>query len=197
MARKVGLGSLKYPMLARDNNKTVTFDLEEALSFDGHSAPYIQYAHARACRILENGGGIEMQGRDSRELGPEELSLLQLVAQFPEEVQRSAEQDAAPVDRELCLRPGQGLFGDFYHACPVVHSEEPLRSARLAPGRCDAADAGEWTGVAGDRSAYGDVTSRGGGKAQRRGVVSAWQRDPGSRADGSITTNRSFGIAGA
>ena len=55
VAKQVGIGSLKYTMLARDNNKTVTFDLEEALSFDGHSAPYIQYAHARACRILENG----------------------------------------------------------------------------------------------------------------------------------------------
>ena len=50
------LGSLKYAMLARDNNKVVIFDLEEALSFDGHSAPYIQYAHARACRILEHDG---------------------------------------------------------------------------------------------------------------------------------------------
>ena len=56
VAWEVALGSLKYAMLARDNNKVVLFDLEEALSFDGHSAPYIQYAHARACRILEHAG---------------------------------------------------------------------------------------------------------------------------------------------
>ena len=55
VAWEVALGSLKYAMLARDNN-VVLFDLEEALSFDGHSAPYIQYAHARACRILEHAG---------------------------------------------------------------------------------------------------------------------------------------------
>ncbi len=56
VAWQVGLGSIKYTMLARDNSKVVVFDLDEALSFDGHAAPYIQYAHARACRILENAG---------------------------------------------------------------------------------------------------------------------------------------------
>ncbi|GIW04844.1 MAG: hypothetical protein KatS3mg059_1464 [Thermomicrobiales bacterium] len=54
VAHQVGLGSLKFAMLSRDNNKVVVFDLEEALSFDGFAAPYIQYAHARACRILEH-----------------------------------------------------------------------------------------------------------------------------------------------
>ena len=50
-------------MLARDNNKVVVFDLDEALSFDGHAAPYIQYAHARACRILEQDGENEETAR--------------------------------------------------------------------------------------------------------------------------------------
>ena len=57
VAWQVGIGSLKFAMLARDNHKVVVFDLEEALSFDGYAAPYIQCAHARACRILENAGG--------------------------------------------------------------------------------------------------------------------------------------------
>ena len=48
VAWEVAVGSLKYAMLARDNTKMVVFDFEEALSFDGHAAPYIQYAHARA-----------------------------------------------------------------------------------------------------------------------------------------------------
>src|SRR5829696_3704875 len=66
VAWQVALGSLKYAMLARDNNKVVVFDLDEALSFDGHSAPYIQYAHARACRILDKDGqtGRRADGKD-------------------------------------------------------------------------------------------------------------------------------------
>src|SRR3954469_6644068 len=129
VAWEVALGSLKYAMLARDNSKVVLFDLEEALSFDGHSAPYIQYAHARACRILENGGERDAGARFPQ-LAPEELSLLQLVAQFPEEVQRSAEQ-MRPLLIANYVYDLAKAFSDFYHACPVVHSEEPLRSARL------------------------------------------------------------------
>src|SRR5215203_870796 len=62
VAWQVALGSLKYAMLARDINKVVVFDLDEALSFDGHAAPYIQYAHARACRILEKAGWTPADG---------------------------------------------------------------------------------------------------------------------------------------
>ena len=51
--RQVGIGAILYGMLDRDNNKVIVFEWEHALSFDGHAAPYIQYAHARACRILE------------------------------------------------------------------------------------------------------------------------------------------------
>jgi arginyl-tRNA synthetase len=143
VAHQVGLGSLKYAMLARDNNKVVIFDLEEALSFDGHAAPYIQYAHARACRILENAGGQtgapEGSGTDGQtvlaldfgQLKPEELGLLQQIAALPEEVQRAAEQYRplliANYAFELAKR-----FNDFYHACPVLPSPEPIRTARLA-----------------------------------------------------------------
>jgi arginyl-tRNA synthetase len=141
VAHQVGLGSLKYAMLARDNNKVVIFDLEEALSFDGHAAPYIQYAHARACRILENAGGETGRRADGQsdrlhlsfgeQLQPEELGLLQQIATLPEEIQRAAEQYRplliANYSFELAKR-----FNDFYHACPVLPSPEPVRTARVA-----------------------------------------------------------------
>jgi len=137
VAREVGIGSLKYAMLARDNNKVVVFDLEEALSFDGHAAPYIQYAHARASRILEHAGETEatirgkLDGLDFGTLAPEELGLLQQIASLPEEVQRSAAEERplliASYVFELAKR-----FNDFYHACPVLQSGEPTRTARLA-----------------------------------------------------------------
>lgn len=129
VARQIGIGSLKYTMLARDNNKTVTFDLEEALSFDGHSAPYIQYAHARACRILENGTDRDAAAKLGG-VAPEELTLLQMIAQFPEEVQRAAEQFRPLLIANYVYELAKA-FSDFYHACPVLHSEEPTRSARL------------------------------------------------------------------
>ncbi len=130
VAKQVGIGSLKYAMLARDNNKTVTFDIEEALSFDGHAAPYIQYAHARACRILEN-AKERSAAVQFTELQPEELSLLQLIAQLPDEVQRAAAEFRPLLIANYVYEVAKA-FNDFYHACPVLQSEEPVRSARLA-----------------------------------------------------------------
>ncbi len=137
VAWEVALGSLKYAMLARDNNKVVLFDLEEALSFDGHSAPYIQYAHARACRILEHAGETEetllgrLDGLDFGELQPEELGLLQGIASLPEEIQRAAA-EYRPLLIASYVYDLAKRFNDFYHACPVLTSPEPTRTARLA-----------------------------------------------------------------
>jgi arginyl-tRNA synthetase len=141
VAWQVGMGSIKYTMLARDNSKVVVFDLDEALSFDGHAAPYIQYAHARACRILENAGWNHDDAVSQATLGelrldfgaihPAELALLQQIASLPEEVQRSAEQYRPLLIANYVYELAKA-FNDFYHACPVIHSEEPVRSARLA-----------------------------------------------------------------
>jgi len=141
VARQVGLGSLKFAMLARDNNKVVVFDVEEALSFDGFAAPYIQYAHARACRILEHAGITPGQAiaHDDQQpaldfgevLAPEELSLLQHIAILPDEVQRAAEY-YRPLQIVNYVYELARRFNDFYHACPVLQSPEPTRTARLA-----------------------------------------------------------------
>ena len=136
VARQVGLGSLKYAMLARDNNKVVIFDLEEALSFDGHSAPYIQYAHARASRILENSDrpieqiAADAPGVDFGSLSAEELTLLQALAAFPGEIEKSAE-EYRPLLIATYVYELAKAFNEFYHGHPVLNSEEPLKTARL------------------------------------------------------------------
>ena len=52
ISRAVAIGAVKYTMLSRENTKVVTFDWEAALDFNGQAAPFIQYAHVRACSIL-------------------------------------------------------------------------------------------------------------------------------------------------
>ncbi|MGI9253403.1 MAG: arginine--tRNA ligase, partial [Thermomicrobiales bacterium] len=137
VAWAVAIGSLKYAMLARDNNKMVTFDLDEALSFDGHAAPYIQYAHARACRILEHAGvtQAELAGKtgaiDFGTVAPEELSLLQAIAALPDDVMQAALEYRPLVIANYVFELAK-RFNDFYHGCPVLQSEEPTRTARLA-----------------------------------------------------------------
>uniref|UniRef100_A0A831TJQ5 Arginine--tRNA ligase n=1 Tax=Thermorudis peleae TaxID=1382356 RepID=A0A831TJQ5_9BACT len=131
VARQVGLGSLKYGMLSRDSNRVIVFDIEEALSFDGHAAPYIQYAHARACRILEKVDSLPSGPYAFTDLVPEEIELIAQLAALPDEVERAAEEYKpliiANYVYELARR-----FNDFYHACPVLQADEPKRSARIA-----------------------------------------------------------------
>lgn len=137
VAHDIAIGAIKYVMLARDGNKVITFDPVEALSFDGHAAPYIQYAHARACRILEHAGqgdaGIaaSLDGLTFDNLASEELGLLQQIAAFPEVVHRAADEHR-PLHITNYVYELAKRFNDFYHACPVLQSDEPTRSARLA-----------------------------------------------------------------
>lgn len=137
VARQVAIGAIKYVMLARDGNKVIVFDPEEALSFEGHAAPYVQYAHARASRILEHAGVTEetLKGAlttlDFGSTAPEELGLLQAIADFPAIVQRAAD-EYRPLHMTNYVFDVAKRFNDFYHACPVLTSEEPTRTARLA-----------------------------------------------------------------
>ena len=137
VARQVGIGAIQYAMLARDNAKVIVYDPEEALSFDGHAGPYIQYAHARASRILEradigeDGVIASLDGLDFGALEPAELSLLQQIAALPEEIQRAAA-EFKPLLIASYVFDLAKRFNDFYHACPVLQSEEPTRTARLA-----------------------------------------------------------------
>lgn len=137
IAHDIAIGAIKYVMLARDGNKVIVFDPEEALSFDGHAAPYIQYAHARACRILEHAGvtdGDILASLETAAFGspqPEELSLLQQISAFPEMVQRAADEHR-PLHITNYVFELAKRFNDFYHACPVLQAEETTRQARLA-----------------------------------------------------------------
>lgn len=137
VARQVAIGAIKYVMLARDGNKVIVFDPDEALSFEGHAAPYVQYAHARACRILEHANTTDatieaaLPSLDFGTTAPEELGLLQVIADFPAVVQRAAD-EYRPLHLTNYVFDVAKRFNDFYHACPVLHSAEPTRTARLA-----------------------------------------------------------------
>ncbi len=133
VAEAVALGAVKYGMLTVDNNKQILFDIDSALSFDGQTAPYIQYAHARCCRILEKGGGFSLQQADFTqvELESAEVNLLEAVADFANQVQRAA-REYKPLYIAVYLFQLAKSFNDFYRDCPVLRASENLRQCRLA-----------------------------------------------------------------
>lgn len=138
-AHEIAIGAIKYAMLARDGNKVIVFDPDEALSFEGHAAPYIQYAHARACRILERGGITDadvlgaLDDTDFSNPIPEELNLLQQISAFPETIQRAANEHR-PLHITNYVFELAKRFNDFYHEAPVLAEgvDPKVRQARLA-----------------------------------------------------------------
>jgi arginyl-tRNA synthetase len=133
VARAVGIGAVKYADLSTDRIKDYVFDWDRMLSFDGNTAPYLQYAHARICSIFRR-AGIErdmvravtptLDAPQERTLA---IRLLGLDAAVREALERWA-------PHRLCgyLFDLAGDFTEFYEACPVLRSDEPLRSSRLA-----------------------------------------------------------------
>jgi arginyl-tRNA synthetase len=138
VAKAVGIGAIKYPMLARENAKIVTFDWETALDFNGQAAPYIQYAHVRANSILRKwartqpGQGFDLPATQllSYPMGKSEVQLIDLLSRFPKEVQRAAS-ELKPLLVASVAYDLAKTFTDFYNECPVLQVEEPARSCRL------------------------------------------------------------------
>jgi len=136
IAEQIGLGALVYSMLSVDNNKDIVFDINEALSFDGRTGPYIQNAHVRANSILKK-SKIESQKSDVRpstfdyDLTKHEIELIEQISRFPNAVQQAAN-EYRPLVMAAYAYDLANAFHSFYHAVPVLQSEdENVRRARL------------------------------------------------------------------
>lgn len=131
VARAVGIGAIKYPMLSRESTKVVTFDWDSALDFNGQAAPYIQYAYVRANSILRKAGStIPDSILPEYPLSDAEVALVDLISRIPNEVQKAARDLKPLVITSLAFELAQA-FNDFYGQCPVLQVEEPIRSSRI------------------------------------------------------------------
>lgn len=132
VAEQIGLGALVYSMLAVDNNKDIVFDINEALSFDGRTGPYIQNAHVRANSILKKAGTPNIQTASfDYELTKHEIELIEQISRFPNAVEQAAH-EYRPLVMAQYAYDLANAFHSFYHAVPVLQSEEEnLRDARL------------------------------------------------------------------
>ena len=138
VARMIGMGAVKYSDLSTDRVKDYIFDWDRMLSFDGNTAPYLQYAHARICSIFRRAGVERSSVRGVRPLldDPRERALVMRVLRY----------DAAVWEMIDTLSPHKMCtyvydlasdFTAFYEHCPVLKADsDESRSSRLA--LCDA-----------------------------------------------------------
>jgi arginyl-tRNA synthetase len=138
VARMIGIGAVKYSDLSTDRVKDYIFDWDRMLSFEGNTAPYLQYAHARICSIFRR-AGVERSSVRSvvPHIGePQERELALRVLRFDSAVWETID-TLSP--HKLCtyLFDLATDFTAFYEHCPVLKTgHEDTRESRLA--LCDA-----------------------------------------------------------
>ncbi len=135
IATVVGLGAVKYAVLAQNRQTNVTFTWDKMLSLEGNSAPYIQYAYARAWSILTKAGVADplelLRESESVELSETaEITLERLLPRFPEIVVFAA-QELKPNLVANYLFQIASQFNSFYGSVNVMKSEGSLKTARL------------------------------------------------------------------
>ena len=132
LAEQIGYGAVKYADLSHDPGTAIDFNWDKALALEGNSGPYLQYAYARVCSLMEKAGAAAATGagRFLVESQSEKLLALQLL-EFPGAVVRAAEAYKPSVLADYLFQTAQ-LYSSFYQSSPILKSEEPVRSARLA-----------------------------------------------------------------
>jgi arginyl-tRNA synthetase len=132
IARAVGIGAVKYFDLARDRVSDYIFSWDKMLAMEGNTAPYLQYAYARIRSIFRKAGerGVTISAPTILLDTPEELALAKHILRLGEIVALVA-RELKP--HHLCnyLYELATRFSGFFENCPVLQSEDPIRSSRL------------------------------------------------------------------
>jgi len=132
VARAVGIGAVKYADLSSDRVKDYVFDFDRMLAFEGNTAPYLQYAHARIRSIFRRAEGERPDPAHIAISLPQERRLALALLRFPTVVGRVAE---VLEPHQLCTYMFEvaTAFSTFYEACPVLKAAtDEERRSRLA-----------------------------------------------------------------
>jgi arginyl-tRNA synthetase len=135
-AKKIAYGAIKYAILKVSSDKNVTFNLESALSFEGDTGPYLQYAYARISSILAK-DKVKSDSKVDFSLleAPEEIQLIKKLGDFPIVV-KNVTNNLKPHLISNYIYELSSLFSAFYNNCPVLKAEEKVKKARLVLIEC-------------------------------------------------------------
>ena len=136
IARKVGMGALKYFILKVDPRKNMLFNPDESIDFNGNTGPFIQYTYARIQSVLRKAGARDLDISTSRDLEEKELTLIQRLTEYPAAV-RQAGEDFSPAQIAAYAYNVACDFNSFYHDYSILNEEDPAkRSLRIVLSDC-------------------------------------------------------------
>ena len=129
VAEAIGVGAIVFYYLTNNRIKDINFSLEEALSFEGNTGPYVQYTYARACSVLSRAG--EAADVPVQITTEEEAALVKTLCRFGERV-CSAIADYEPSNITRFILDVAAAFNRFYHNCTILGADDPaVRASRV------------------------------------------------------------------
>ena len=131
IAEAVGVGAIVFYYLSNNRIRDINFMMEDALSFEGNTGPYVQYTYARTCSVLAK--SPEYKGAEPLVVtADEETSLLKALSRF-EEVVREAIAVYEPSVITRYILDVAGAYNRFYHNCSILGADnEDVKNTRLA-----------------------------------------------------------------
>ena len=131
VAEAVGVGAIVFYYLSSNRIRDINFVLEDALSFDGNTGPYVQYTYARTCSLIEKSKNRDINS-DIVFTAQEEKDLVKTLARFPEKVLEALESYEPSVVTRYILDVATA-FNRFYHNCQILSVEDAnVLSTRIA-----------------------------------------------------------------
>ena len=131
LAEIIGIGAVKYADLSKNRTSDYVFDWDQMLSFDGNTAPYLQYAYSRTRSIFSR-GDVDVAALPEHVVseGEPERRLAVAIAGFQDLLEQVA-QEGYP--HQLCayLYDLAGRFTQFYEQCPILTSDDAVKTRRL------------------------------------------------------------------
>ena len=136
IARKVGLGALKYFILKVDPRKNMLFNPAESIDFNGNTGPFIQYTYARIQSVLRKAQGMDelrFTNYDSGvSLNEKELGLIQRLCDFPAVVKQAGDEFSPAVICNYAYALACD-FNSFYHDYSILNEPDAdKRALRIA-----------------------------------------------------------------
>ena len=132
--RTVALGALKYFILKVDPKKTMLFNPEESIDFNGNTGPFIQYTYARIQSVLRKASDSRIEIPESItgiDINDKEIALIKILNAFPDVVKESAQNHSPALVANFVYELAKE-FNQFYHDFTIMNDpDEQVRKFRL------------------------------------------------------------------
>ena len=132
VSEAVGVGAVVFHYLFNTRIKDISFVLEDALSFEGSTGPYVQYTYARTSSILEKAAAEGLNCTDCITItADEEADVIKVLSRFPEKVLAAIEDYEPSYIARYAIEVATA-FNRFYHNCPILSADdENVKNTRV------------------------------------------------------------------